>query len=279
MRRHMLRLAVGVVMLAAATVYAQDGLSARVEEGRIVLTSHGTEYQLFISKDALHMRISDWNNPIRFSVADVSERGMDWLGLRWTHAEVTGDTETEKTAKAVCTIYYRPGEVNPKTRRGQAMVKGEAPPEITAQVEVVLRVRADVPGISMEQTVVNRGAPFKCYCLPWFNAGNSFLIPGPEGVVEKKFQGKYATVAEGTLPWIFLPSRDAIGSGLGIVFPEPEKVFIGEYGTTKSPTGTIYLNAVPRKQALPTGGEMTMRLHLLPADTAEEVQAACDVVK
>jgi len=273
MERQGLCLAAVVAILAASAASAQESLSARVEQNRLVLTSHGTEYRLFVSNDSLQMNVSGWSYPLRFSVAEAYQGAQDWLGVVWSRGEVVADTDTEKVATAVFTLFYRPTE-DPKTRRGQAKAKGEPEPELKAQVEVTLRVRADAPGIWIEQSVVNNGEPFTCYCLPWFNAGVAFFVPGPEGILEKKFQGKYATVAEGTMPWLFLPPRDGTGGGIGLIFLEPDKVFVGEYGTAASPTGSIYLNARPRTQTLATGGRMTMRLRVLPANSAEEVQKA-----
>jgi len=171
--------------------------------------------------------------------------------------------------KAVFKLAYATTKPHPKSRRGVALAKGQEAPKVDAQIEMTLSAVKGQPYIRVRQRVVNAGEPFVCYCLPWLGSGPEYVIPGPKGPQAMKWKQKYATVSKGKIPWVFV-SR-AKDRGLGVVFPNPAKIFVGEYGSKKAKVGSIYLNTIPRKVKLAKDGSVEIDLILMRAATAEEV--------
>ena len=260
------------VLLVPAGLAQEGDFSAAVDDqkGGITLATQGVEYDVYVSKGSISLKVASWPDSLRFSLAEVGARGMDWMGVSFVSADVIKDTDEEKEVKAVYSVAFKSGEPGPKTTRGKALAEGKEPPEMKAQIELTVRVKKEMPCVFFQYKVVNPGEPFRCYCLPWINSGADYVIPGADGPEEKAFKEKYHTVAEGKVPWLLL--RKDADNGLGMIFPEPAKIFIGAYGTPKS-LGTIYLNALPRKQDIPTGGNMTMKMVFMPAKSADEVAA------
>lgn len=267
-----------VVTLTGSAALAQEAISAEVnaETQKITLASHGTTYEVMLGQKTVMIKITDWSQTPRFSLAE-NTGGTEWMHVSFVKAEVTKDTDDEKEVQAVLTPVWQNDEPGPKTRRGMARAAGEEAPEVKARVILTLGVCKDTPGLRVQYKVVNDGPQFRCYLLPWLSGGTTYVIDGPNGREEKKFIRKYGVVSEGKIGWLF--QHDGDQPGLGTVFLEPEEVFVGEYGSKNSAIGTIYLNALPRQQTLATGEDMEISVILMMAKSADEVAAVAKKVQ
>jgi len=268
-----LRALAAVVMVGslALAAMAQDEFSVTVNQTtkRVQIKSGDQSALLLVSRGSVRLGVGAGGYSIRFSAGDQTGYAADFLTATFESAEITKNTETEKEVKAVYKLAYATTKPHPKSRRGVALAKGQEAPKVDARIEMVLSAVKGRPYIRLRHRVVNTGEPFVCYCLPWLGGGPGYVVPGPMGPQVAKWKKKYSTVSKGKIPWVFV-SR-AKGRGLGVVFPDPAKIFVGEYGNKKAKVGAIYLNTIPRKVKLAKGGSVEIDLIFMRAATAEEV--------
>jgi hypothetical protein len=271
-------MAIGILVAWGAGVLADEGFSVSVDKAkqRIRLTTQGQTYIVAMAKGALHVAVNTIKYRARFSVAEKG-RAQDWTTAKWTVATVGKDTDTIKEATVICDLSFTLEEPSPKTTRGMALAKGQDPPKFQAQLHGTFRVQKGLPCLFAEYRVVNQGDPMSCYCLPWLASAASYSIPGPDGPVQKSFKGKYAAVAAGKLPWVFMSIGPA--KGMGVILPEPKKILVGEYGSKKSKGGAIYLNTIPHKPKLATGGAVSVRLIFTESAGPDALAKLCEQIR
>jgi len=182
--------------------------------------------------------------------------------VRLVDANVTEDGAEAKTVKAVFELAFVRRKAPPGSTRAW-----EPKTKISARLEMVLKVRRDLPCLFLNCRVVNTGDPFASYTMLLLGSGDYFAIPGPGGIEKRKFRRKYADVKEGAA-WVYL-SRPA--GGLGAVLQN--KLLLREGGSPTSRHCRLFLKTAPKSVKLKKGGASEMKLAFVPASSAGEVAA------
>lgn len=263
-------------LLIGAAPLAAQGLAASADDAakRIMLNHRGTVYVATVDKGAVIIRIGTQSHPLRISAAEGRARATEFLEARYMSGEASPNDAEQKVAQAVYAIGYGSAAPSAESRRGKAAASGGAPPVLDAQAKLTLSARDDQPLVFLTYELSNQGDPFLAYILPWINSSlEGYVIPGADGAQSRRFQGKYADVAaQGGLAWILIHRPD--GQNLGLTFPDPSTVYVGEHSTQEHGAGSIYLNALPRYQELAKGASITLRLGLMPAATVDALSSA-----
>ena len=265
-------------VLLAPMALAQEDLTVSVNEMKstIDLGAGGQTFQVLLNKGALSIKVNKIGYLSRFSVAE-NLGATDWLRLTMIGADVTKDTAEEKEVVARYNAFYQKDEAAAKTERARRAAAGEPTVDLNLEVKLTVSVKKGLPCVFATHEVINNGETLTIYSLPWTAGGPAYYLPGEAGPEKKEWKRKYATVSKGTAPWAFTQISD--NQGLGMIFPEYQKVFIGEYGSPKSAGGSLYMNTIPQKPKLEKGQSFTFKVIYTEAASAEEVLALYEKVK
>jgi hypothetical protein len=263
-------------VLIACTAWGQASqsappLRAAVLEslGRAVLSSHGDNFLVVVSKGKFNIRVNEQKHPIIISAAEGNGKTMDWYDHAFDSGAMNASSDKTKQMTLNYTYVYQGDDASADSRRGKA----EQAPAIDATAQVTLRVYDDKPGLHVTYKLTNPGQPYVYYLLPWIGgSAQGFVVPGGTDPIEHEYAGKYVDVSVGKMSWVLVKRDD---QHVGLIFPDGENVFIGEYGSKPGAGGSIYLNAIPRYPQLKTGESMTIDMVIVPVDdTNQLIEAA-----
>lgn len=264
---------IGVFLLVALAPFAaaqEDEFSLTVDEElmRVHLKTGGQTHMVLYSKGSLQIRVNTITYPARFGMAEGAKY-QEWLKATNAGIEIVKDADDEKAVVVLSDLAFSADEPAPNTTRGKALAAGEQPMELKAQLKTTLRIKKGLACVFVKYEVINQGVDFQLYRLPWLSGGPSYSVPGADGPEQKQYKGQYAAVSRGEIPWVF--SRWNETSGMGVIFPDYKKIYIGEYGTKNSKSGSIYLNTIPQKVILKSGETVTCEIILVESASPQEL--------
>ena len=267
---------IGLSALLLAVAFAPAGgtdgesVVAQVNKKKesITLKTQGKSYILSVANGIPRIKVDTVTSPVTLQFAECGAASDLFKVVRLVEANVTKEGEEAKTVKAVFELAFVRRKAPPGSTRAW-----EPKTKISASLEMVLKVRRDLPCLFLNCRVVNTGDPFASHTMLLLGSGDYFAIPGPDGIEKKQFRRKYADVKEGAA-WVYL-SRPA--GGLGAVLQS--KLLLREGGSPTSRHCQLFLKTATQGIKLKKGGASEMKLAFVPASSAEEVAALHEKIK